>query len=80
MYNFWFGIILLTAFGMNLSLSIVLSIILLTAFCINSILRDKTFARMTDSDWDLVHAVHLRGSYKVAKAAWPHMQKQKFGR
>ena len=44
------------------------------------ILRDTTFARMTDGDWDLVHAVHMRGSYKVAKAAWPHMQKQKYGR
>ncbi|KND01081.1 uncharacterized protein SPPG_04173 [Spizellomyces punctatus DAOM BR117] len=44
------------------------------------ILRDKSFARMTDADWDLVHRVHVRGSYKVAKAAWPHMQKQGFGR
>lgn len=45
-----------------------------------SILRDKSFARMTDADWDLVQRVHVRGSYKVAKAAWPHMQKQGFGR
>ncbi|KAI8915798.1 hypothetical protein EDD86DRAFT_186096 [Gorgonomyces haynaldii] len=44
------------------------------------ILRDKSFARMTDADWDLVHRVHLRGSYKVVKAAWPHMTKQKYGR
>lgn len=65
------------------------------------ILRDKSFARMTDGDWDLVHAVHVygnatrycayiiaililhtspSGSYKVAKAAWPHFNKQKFGR
>jgi multifunctional beta-oxidation protein len=44
------------------------------------ILRDKSFNRMSDGDWDLVLAVHLRGSYKVAKAAWPHMQKQKYGR
>ncbi|KAI9173248.1 hypothetical protein H9P43_007379 [Blastocladiella emersonii ATCC 22665] len=44
------------------------------------ILRDKGFARMTDDDWDLVHRVHVRGSYKVAKAAWPIMQKQKYGR
>ncbi|KAJ3093174.1 hypothetical protein HK102_003582 [Quaeritorhiza haematococci] len=44
------------------------------------ILRDKSFARMTDADWDLVHRVHLRGSYKVAKAAWPHMMKNKYGR
>ncbi|KAI8820988.1 peroxisomal hydratase-dehydrogenase-epimerase [Fimicolochytrium jonesii] len=44
------------------------------------ILRDKSFARMTDNDWDLVHRVHLRGTYKVTKAAWPHMLKQKYGR
>lgn len=28
------------------------------------ILRDKSFARITDADWDLVHRVHLRGTYK----------------
>jgi len=44
------------------------------------ILRDKSFSRMTDNDWDLVHRVHLRGTYKVTKAAWPHMLKQKYGR
>ncbi|EGF82045.1 hypothetical protein BATDEDRAFT_86773 [Batrachochytrium dendrobatidis JAM81] len=44
------------------------------------ILRDKSFSRMAESDWDLVHRVHLRGSYKVSKAAWPHMLKQKYGR
>ena len=31
-------------------------------------------------DWDLVQAVHVRGSYKVAKAAWDHMLKQGYGR
>ncbi|KAI8588220.1 peroxisomal hydratase-dehydrogenase-epimerase [Geranomyces variabilis] len=44
------------------------------------ILRDKSFARMTDADWDLIQTVHVRGSYKVAKAAWAHMQKQGYGR
>ncbi|KAJ3196201.1 hypothetical protein HK101_009764 [Irineochytrium annulatum] len=44
------------------------------------ILRDKSFARATDADWDLVHRVHLRGTYKVAKAAWPHFLNQKYGR
>jgi multifunctional beta-oxidation protein len=32
------------------------------------ILRDKSFIKMTDADWNLVMRVHLRGSYKVAKA------------
>ncbi|EXX76763.1 bifunctional hydroxyacyl-CoA dehydrogenase/enoyl-CoA hydratase FOX2 [Rhizophagus irregularis DAOM 197198w] len=44
------------------------------------ILRDKSFARMTDQDWDLVQKVHLRGTYKVTKAAWPYLTKQKYGR
>ncbi|KAI9030129.1 hypothetical protein CLU79DRAFT_695494 [Phycomyces nitens] len=44
------------------------------------ILRDKSFIRMTEADWDLVHRVHLRGSYKVIKAAWPHFVKQSYGR
>lgn len=44
------------------------------------ILRDKSFARMSDADWDLVHKVHVRGSYKVTKAAWDIMRKQKYGR
>jgi len=44
------------------------------------ILRDKSFAAMTDAEWDAVIAVHLRGTYKCAKAVWPIFQKQKYGR
>lgn len=44
------------------------------------ILRDRSFTKMTDADWDLVMAVHLKGAYLVTKAAWPHMREQKFGR
>ena len=44
------------------------------------ILRDKSFIKMTDADWDAVMNVHLRGSYKTTKAAWPHFLKQKYGR
>jgi multifunctional beta-oxidation protein len=44
------------------------------------ILRDKSFAAMTDELWDQVMAVHLRGTYKVTKAAWPIMLQQKYGR
>ncbi|KAI9317928.1 hypothetical protein BX666DRAFT_2026336 [Dichotomocladium elegans] len=44
------------------------------------ILRDKSFIRMTDQDWDLVQRVHLRGTYKTIKAAWPYFTKQKYGR
>ncbi|KAF8464049.1 hypothetical protein BDZ91DRAFT_730630 [Kalaharituber pfeilii] len=44
------------------------------------ILRDKSFQGMTDQQWDQVIAVHLRGTYKVTKAAWPIMLQQKYGR
>ncbi|KAH6660722.1 Fox2 protein [Truncatella angustata] len=44
------------------------------------ILRDKAFTNMDDNLWDPVLNVHLRGTYKVTKAAWPIMLKQKFGR
>ncbi|KAI9482459.1 hypothetical protein BX667DRAFT_494357 [Coemansia mojavensis] len=43
------------------------------------ILRDKAFVNATPQDWDLVYRVHLRGTYKVSKAAWPHFVKQKSG-
>jgi 3-hydroxyacyl-CoA dehydrogenase/3a,7a,12a-trihydroxy-5b-cholest-24-enoyl-CoA hydratase len=44
------------------------------------ILRDASFAKMTDEDWELIYQVHLRGSYKVSKAAWPHMRDANYGR
>jgi multifunctional beta-oxidation protein len=44
------------------------------------ILRDKAFTNMTDELWFPVMNVHLRGSYKIMKAAWPFMTKQKYGR
>jgi multifunctional beta-oxidation protein len=44
------------------------------------ILRDKSFASMSDEQWTQVMNVHLRGTYKVTKAAWPLFLKQKYGR
>lgn len=44
------------------------------------ILRDKAFANMDDDIWDQVMSVHLGGTYKVTKAAWPYFLKQKYGR
>ncbi|KAJ4188271.1 bifunctional hydroxyacyl-CoA dehydrogenase/enoyl-CoA hydratase fox2 [Fusarium falciforme] len=44
------------------------------------ILRDVSFKNMTDQDWDLVNAVHVRGAYKTTHAAWPYFKKQKYGR
>ena len=44
------------------------------------ILRDKSFHKMEDADWDLVYKVHVEGSYKVTRAAWNHMREQAYGR
>ncbi|WP_313056550.1 SDR family oxidoreductase [Stutzerimonas nitrititolerans] len=44
------------------------------------ILRDKSFHKMEDADWDLVYRVHVEGAYKVTRAAWPYMREQGYGR
>ncbi|XP_050514402.1 peroxisomal multifunctional enzyme type 2 isoform X1 [Diabrotica virgifera virgifera] len=44
------------------------------------ILRDKSFAKISDQDWDLVHNVHLKGSFKATQAAFPYFKKQNYGR
>ncbi|KEF51217.1 peroxisomal multifunctional beta-oxidation protein (MFP) [Exophiala aquamarina CBS 119918] len=44
------------------------------------IVRDRSFANMSDQEWHAVIDVHLRGTYSVTKAAYPYMLKQRFGR
>jgi 3-hydroxyacyl-CoA dehydrogenase/3a,7a,12a-trihydroxy-5b-cholest-24-enoyl-CoA hydratase len=44
------------------------------------ILRDASFAKMTDEDWDLIYRVHLLGSMRVTRAAWPYMRSAGYGR
>ena len=44
------------------------------------ILRDKTFHKMEEQDWDLIYDVHVRGAFKVSHAAWPYMRDQNYGR
>jgi len=44
------------------------------------ILRDTSFHKMQDKDWDLIYEVHVKGAYKVTHAAWPHMREQQYGR
>jgi NAD(P)-dependent dehydrogenase (short-subunit alcohol dehydrogenase family) len=44
------------------------------------ILRDISFAKCTDAEWDAVYAVHVKGAYNVTKAAWPRMRDQNYGR
>ena len=44
------------------------------------ILRDKSFSKMAIADWDLVVAVHLKGSAVCTKAVWNHMKENAYGR
>ncbi|KAL6407383.1 peroxisomal hydratase-dehydrogenase-epimerase [Ilyonectria robusta] len=44
------------------------------------ILRDKSFQNMNDKLWNDIMRVHLRGTYKCTRAAYPYMIKQKYGR
>lgn len=44
------------------------------------VVRDKAFGKMSNTDWDLVMKVNLKGAFLVMNAAWPHMKKQQYGR
>jgi NAD(P)-dependent dehydrogenase (short-subunit alcohol dehydrogenase family) len=44
------------------------------------ILRDRSFAKMEESDWDAVLAVHMTGTYNVVRAAWPILRERGYGR
>jgi 3-hydroxyacyl-CoA dehydrogenase/3a,7a,12a-trihydroxy-5b-cholest-24-enoyl-CoA hydratase len=44
------------------------------------ILRDTSFQKMTEQDWELIYRVHLLGAFRVTHAAWPHMRDQGYGR
>src|SRR2546421_5067427 len=42
--------------------------------------RDNLLFKMTDADWDLVLAVHLRGSFLMSRAVQKYMTEAKWGR
>ncbi|KAH0947221.1 hypothetical protein HN011_005307 [Eciton burchellii] len=44
------------------------------------ILKDVSFMKMSEAEWDAIHDVHLKGSMKTTHAAWPYFIKQKYGR
>lgn len=44
------------------------------------ILRDRSFAKQSEEDWDQVLSVHLTGSRNVCKAAWGHFTQKNYGR
>lgn len=44
------------------------------------ILRDKSFTKMEEDNWDGVVGVHLRGAYCVTKPAYANMRENGYGR
>lgn len=44
------------------------------------VIRDNLLFKMTDSDWDTVMNVHLKGSFYCARAAQKYMVEKKYGR
>ncbi|MEZ4403537.1 MAG: SDR family NAD(P)-dependent oxidoreductase [Kofleriaceae bacterium] len=44
------------------------------------ILRDVSFQKMSQADWDLIYKVHVFGSYRCTAAAWSLMRDQGYGR
>jgi NAD(P)-dependent dehydrogenase (short-subunit alcohol dehydrogenase family) len=44
------------------------------------ILRDRMIFNMTEEEWDIVLAVHLKGTYNTSRAASVHMREKKGGR
>ena len=44
------------------------------------ILRDKSFAKVSEEEWDIVVAVHLKGAFCVTQPAFKIMKENAFGR
>ncbi|ODV95954.1 hypothetical protein PACTADRAFT_2257 [Pachysolen tannophilus NRRL Y-2460] len=44
------------------------------------ILKDSSFAKMSESAFSDVVAVHLEGSFKLTKLCWPYFRNQNYGR
>ncbi len=44
------------------------------------ILRDTSFQKLSEEDWDLIYRVHVLGSFRVTRAAWNHMRDAGYGR
>jgi len=44
------------------------------------VLRDNMLFKMSDSDWDTVMQVHLRGAFLMSRAVQQHMVEAKWGR
>lgn len=45
-----------------------------------TLLGDKSFKKMSDQEWDIITAIHLKGAFECSKAVWPIFRKQKVRR
>jgi len=44
------------------------------------IVRDRSFAKMSEEELQAVLGVHLLGSFRLTQAAWPHLTERRYGR
>lgn len=44
------------------------------------ILRDTSFHKMTEEQWDLIQDVHVKGAFRLTHAVWPIMRDKGYGR
>lgn len=44
------------------------------------ILRDTSFHKMTEEQWDLIQEVHVKGAFRLTHAVWPIMRDKGYGR
>lgn len=44
------------------------------------ILRDSSFHKMTEEQWDLIQDVHVKGAFRLTHAVWPIMRDRGYGR
>lgn len=44
------------------------------------ILRDISFQKMKQEDWDIILKVHMTGTFSCSRAAWNIMRQQGYGR
>lgn len=44
------------------------------------VLRDSSFHKMTEEQWDLIQDVHVKGAFRLTHAVWPIMRDRGYGR
>ncbi|MCY1408202.1 3-phenylpropionate-dihydrodiol/cinnamic acid-dihydrodiol dehydrogenase [compost metagenome] len=44
------------------------------------VLRDSSFHKMTEEQWDLIQDVHVKGAFRLTHAVWPIMRDKGYGR